>query len=55
MAALALLAGAVVALVVLVVLELLLLLLPQPASARTVSRGSPTRARSLLIGSSSIG
>ncbi len=32
----------------------LLLLLPQPASARTASAGTPMRATSLLIGSSSV-
>jgi hypothetical protein len=31
-------------------LELLLELLPQPASARSASAGTPIRARSLLIG-----
>ena len=33
-----------------VVVLLVLLLLPQPASARTVSAGTPMRATSLLIG-----
>jgi hypothetical protein len=36
--------------VAVVAVELVLLLLPQPASARTVSAGTPIRATSLLIG-----